>query len=301
MADIKTIARNISRIENRTDGYEKLLLQLDEPASAPGIIGITGAPGAGKSTIVDGLIQQIINRNKTVAVLCIDPSSPFNMGALLGDRVRMNKWYTHKNVFIRSMASRKALGGLSPMIIEVSDYIKNTGFDFIIIETVGVGQSEIEIAGLADVTVVILVPESGDEIQTMKSGVMEIAGIFVVNKCDRPGADHFVKHLNSMLAPVYNRTRQQIPVIKTIAENEDGLNELFFAVETLLKERSVPDNKYWLLAERAYQLIQAAKMANISKEVLFNRIKEQSANIKTFNLYRFIKQMLDKDYAKHES
>lgn len=292
MKDFKKIARNISIIENRADGYEQLLFQPEESTSFSGIIGITGAPGAGKSTIVDGLIEQIVNDNKKVAVLCIDPSSPFNMGAVLGDRIRMSKWYTNENVFIRSMASRKALGGLSPMIIEISDYIKNTGFDFVIIETVGVGQSEIEIVGLADITALILVPESGDEIQTMKSGIMEIADIFVVNKCDRLGADIFVNHLNSMLAPVYKRSNKEIPIIKTIAEKGEGLNELFTAIQKLLEERTVSDKKYWLLAERAYQLIQAGRMNNISKEVLFNRIKEESANIKAFNLYRFIKPLL---------
>ncbi len=292
MEDFKKIARNISIIENRADGYGELLFQSEEPTSFAGIIGITGAPGAGKSTIVDGLIEQIVNDNKKVAVLCIDPSSPFNMGAVLGDRIRMSKWYTNEHVFIRSIASRKALGGLSPMIIEISSYIKNAGFDFLIIETVGVGQSEIEIAGLADITTLILVPESGDEIQTMKSGIMEIADIFVVNKCDRPGADGFVKHLNSMLAPVYKRSNKVIPIIKTIAEKNQGLQELFKAIQKLLQEKSVSDKKIWLLTERAYQLIQDSRMNNISKAVLFNKIKEQSINTKAFNLYRFIKSML---------
>src|SRR5690242_16565377 len=135
MPEVKTIARNISLIESRAKGYEKILLQLKQPKHEPPIIGITGAPGAGKSTIVDGLIEQIVNDNKKVAVLCVDPSSPFNMGALLGDRIRMSKWYLNPNVFIRSFASRKALGGLSPMMIEITEYVKTAGFDYIIIET----------------------------------------------------------------------------------------------------------------------------------------------------------------------
>jgi LAO/AO transport system kinase len=139
--------------------------------------------------LVDALIGEIIAQQKTVGVLCVDPSSPFNLGALLGDRIRMSEWYNNKNVFIRSLATRGSLGGLHPKIIEITDVLKTANFDFIIVETVGVGQSEIEIAGLADTTVVVVVPEAGDEVQTMKAGLMEIANVFVVNKADRPDAD----------------------------------------------------------------------------------------------------------------
>lgn len=190
--DIKTIARCISYIENDYPGYEQLLQLLPHNDYAK-IIGITGAPGSGKSTLVNALISELLSRDKKLAILCIDPSSPFNLGALLGDRIRMNEWYNHPDVYIRSLASRGSLGGLHPRIIEISDLLKAAPFDYIIIETVGVGQSEIEIAGLADTTVVVVVPEGGDEIQTMKSGIMEIADIFVVNKADRPDAEVFEK------------------------------------------------------------------------------------------------------------
>ncbi len=288
MNDIKTIARNISLIENRIPGYETLLYNLQQSKQSTGVIGITGAPGAGKSTLIDKLIEHIVKQNKTVAVLCVDPSSPFNMGAILGDRVRMQQWYTNDQVFIRSLASRKALGGLSPMIIEITDYMRSANFDFIIIETVGVGQSEVEIAGLADITVVTVVPEGGDEIQTMKSGVMEIADIFVLNKYDRPDADRYYKYLSNMLAPVYLNHRERIPVIKTVAETGMGVDKLYFTIEKKLDLRETPENKYLLFAERAYQLIQAGKMKDIKKEDLYKSIRESMKLTNSFNLYRFI-------------
>ena len=202
----KTLARCISFIENEVAGYEELLQQL--PPSQTPIIGITGPPGAGKSTITDALIGMIVQEGKSVAVICVDPSSPFNLGALLGDRIRMSEWYNNPKVFIRSLATRGSLGGLHPKIIEISDLVKVAGFDYIIVETVGVGQSEIEIAGLADITIVVVVPEAGDEVQTMKAGLMEIADVFVVNKADRPDADIFVKNLRLMLAPAFHNHMQ---------------------------------------------------------------------------------------------
>ncbi|HYK54922.1 MAG TPA: GTP-binding protein, partial [Flavisolibacter sp.] len=163
------LARSISLVENEQQGYEELLQSLPRNDTAK-IIGITGPPGAGKSTLVDALIGELVEDGKKVAVLCVDPSSPFNLGAVLGDRIRMSDWYIHPRVFIRSLATRGSMGGLHPKIIEITELVKAARFDYIIVETVGVGQSEIEIAGLADTTVVVVVPEAGDEIQTMKAG-----------------------------------------------------------------------------------------------------------------------------------
>lgn len=281
--DFKTLSRCISLVENEADGYETLLELL--PVHHTTIIGITGPPGAGKSTLTSALIEVYNNNNKKVAVLCIDPSSPFNLGALLGDRIRMNHWYNSPNVFIRSLATRGSLGGLNPKIIEISSLLAASFFDYIIIETVGVGQSEIEIAGLADVTVVVIVPEAGDEVQTMKAGLMEIADIFVVNKADRPDADLFVKNLHQMLAPAFSNHTEEIPVLKTIASMSIGIIELTEAIERNISS-AAKVKRSWLLAEKAYQLIQEKRMKEVTKKILKEKIEEEGQG---FNLYRFVK------------
>jgi len=281
--ELKALARCISLIENEVAGYEELL-QLLPPSNKP-IIGITGPPGAGKSTLTDALIGTLIEDNKKVGILCIDPSSPFNLGALLGDRIRMSDWYNNPNVFIRSLATRGSLGGLHPKIIEISDLMKAAPFDFIIIETVGVGQSEIEIAGLADVTIVVVVPEAGDEVQTMKAGLMEIADIFVVNKSDRPDADLFVRNLRLMLAPAFHKKDIPIPVIKTIASQKQGIKELYDAIITHIDLHLFNEKKYWLLAEKTFFLIQQKRMKHISKKEI-KKLIEDAGN--DFNLYQFI-------------
>ena len=284
--DFKSISRCISLVENEVGDYEILLKSLPYNENKP-IIGITGPPGAGKSTIVDSLIGSMVNSGKQVAVLCVDPSSPFNMGALLGDRIRMSDWYSHPSVFIRSLASRGSLGGLNHKIIEITDLLRTAPFDFIIVETVGVGQSEVEIAGLADVTVVVLVPESGDEVQAMKAGLMEIADIFVVNKSDRPDADLFVKNLCTMMEPAYGKMHHEIPVLKTIASQKSGIGELFQAILASVEKAHQHHRKLWLLTEKAYQLIQYRKMKSINRESLRNDI-EALRKESHFNLYSFV-------------
>lgn len=283
--DIKALARSISLVENEHPGYEQLLTAL--PSSRTKIIGITGPPGAGKSTLVDALIGSLANAGKKVAVLCVDPSSPFNLGAVLGDRIRMSDWYTHPNVFIRSLATRGSMGGLHPKIIEITDLLKAFQFDHIIVETVGVGQSEIEIAGLADVTVVVVVPEAGDEVQTMKAGLMEIADIFVVNKSDRPDADTFVKNLRQMLAPAFSKHYNEVPVVKTVASQKEGIQELLDIILHQLQKSHLTDKTFWLLAEKAFYLVEQRRMKDIDKTTLKKEI-EAAYQKGNFNLYQFI-------------
>jgi LAO/AO transport system kinase len=285
LQNVKVLARTISLIENEVAGYEDILKSI--PHVATPVIGITGPPGAGKSTLTNELIKEMVKQGKRVAVLCVDPSSPFNLGALLGDRIRMSEWYNNANVFIRSLASRGALGGLHPKIIELTDLVKTGSFDYVIIETVGVGQSEIEIAGLADLTVVVLVPESGDEVQAMKSGLMEIADIFVVNKSDRPAADLFMKNLQLLLST--NHKKEQPAIVKTIASQGEGVEKLLRTIEERLKTQATNSKREWLLTEKAYHLIQHKRMHDINKVVLKEEIKKALDN-KSFNLYAFVEK-----------
>ncbi|PSL49568.1 LAO/AO transport system kinase [Chitinophaga niastensis] len=284
--NIKSLARCISLVENEAAGYEQLLERL--PANShTKVIGITGPPGAGKSTLVNALITHLLEQQKSVAIIAVDPSSPFNFGALLGDRIRMSQHFNNPLVFIRSMASRGALGGLSPKIIEVSDIIKAAGFDYLFIETVGVGQSEVEIAGIADTTIVVVVPEAGDEIQTMKAGLMEIADIFVVNKSDRDSADAFVKNLR-LLSHSKHHGGWEIPVIKSVATQQEGIYEITTAINQHHEIVSHQQHRHTLLlTEKAYQLIQHRRMKDVSKQQLQQEIAQQVQQ-KTFNLYRYI-------------
>lgn len=273
------LARAITFVENDISPAAQLLRKIELDSNVP-VIGITGPPGAGKSTLVNAITEQIVKEGKRIAILAIDPTSPFNFGSLLGDRIRMSQQFNNPNVYIRSLATRGALGGISAKTIEIVDVIKAAGFDLILVETVGVGQSEVEIAGLADKTVVVLVPESGDEIQNIKSGLMEIAQGFVVNKADREGADVFANNLKKLV----HGQHQQIPVFKTVADKKEGVAEL---CDWLLKPAFIDHKRRsFLLAEKAFKIIQHYRMGSVDRKRLHSAIVEAMKN-KEFNVYRF--------------
>jgi LAO/AO transport system kinase len=279
--DFKSVARALTIIENDLDGAGELLKKLAFNKEAP-IIGITGPPGAGKSTLVNSLISSLLINGNKIAVLAIDPTSPFNFGSLLGDRIRMAPHFNHPDVFIRSLATRGSLGGLSAKTIEMTDVLRAAGFDYILVETVGVGQSEVEIAGLADITLLVLVPESGDEIQNIKSGLMEIADAFIINKADRADADLFANNLKKI---VQQKKEGQLPVFKTIASSGDGVNEV---VHFILSASHLKNSrKELLLAEKAYKLIQQKRMAGVDKKKISQAIAKALAE-PGFNLYSFV-------------
>lgn len=290
--DHKALARGITIVENELNGYDQLLKQLKYTSEGK-VVGITGPPGAGKSTLVNALLNYWTKQEKKVAVIAVDPSSPFNYGALLGDRIRMSDFYNNPNVYIRSLASRGALGGLNPKIIEITDLIKNAGFDHILVETVGVGQSEVEIAGLADCTVVTLVPEAGDEIQTIKAGIMEIADIFVVNKADRAHADNMYRSLK-ILAHEKASEEHETAVVKTIATKYEGMQDLVNAIDEFMAHyNSLTEKKVQLLTDKCWQLIQADRMKKVQKNELRAGIKEALLS-EDFNLYSFTQKEIEK-------
>lgn len=311
LGDFRTIAKAITMVENNLENSEALLLNLKANPKTK-VIGITGPPGAGKSTLVNALLKQLTQapnpsqkehtpnpsqeehtpnpsqEGNKVAVLSVDPSSPFNLGALLGDRIRMSDFYLNENVFIRSLASRGSLGGLNAKIIEIIDIVRASVFDYILLETVGVGQSEVEIAGIADTTIVVMVPEAGDEVQTMKAGVMEIADIFVVNKADRDNADEFIKNLKILSHSKANEW--EIPVVKCVASQYIGIDELINVVQK--HSHFISTNaarKIHLLTEKAYQLIQQKRMKDVSKMELYELIKNKMSE-NDFNVYQIIER-----------
>lgn len=228
----RALARVISLVENEMPEKEELLRRLYPSTGRAYILGVTGSPGAGKSSLVDRLVWQLRKNNKTVGVIAVDPTSPFTGGAILGDRIRMNEHALDKGVFIRSMGTRGSLGGLSKTTKEIVKVMDAFGMDWVIIETVGVGQAELDIMYIADSTVVVLTPGAGDSIQTMKAGIMEIADVYAVNKCDMPGADRVVAETELMLDLQDDHVKWRPPVVKTsTVHNGEGIEELLAAIE----------------------------------------------------------------------
>ncbi len=281
--DFLLLAKTITHIENKGDGVATFLEGL-MPNNIP-VIGVTGPPGAGKSTLISALIGDWVNKGKKVAVLSVDPSSPFHKGAILGDRIRMKEWYLNPNVFIRSLASRGHLGGLTSSMIELTTLLQSVGFDVVVLETVGVGQSEVEVASLANTTIVVLVPEAGDEVQMMKSGLMEVADLFVVNKSDRPDAQVFANHIQQMLMEAGHDT-EHIKVVKTVASQGVGIQELIVAINEHHALVSKKGGNVKLILSKVVQLIVAHKMRQIDLTKMNEQLLEEYEKPQ-FNIFKF--------------
>jgi LAO/AO transport system kinase len=244
--DVRSLARAISAVENRAPGWSELLKTLFPHSGRARVLGLTGPPGAGKSTLVDQLARFYRKDNRTVGIIAVDPTSPYTGGAILGDRIRMQDHFSDPGIYIRSMATRGSLGGLARTTADVTTVLDASGRDLILIETVGVGQDEVDIVRLADVTIVILVPGMGDDVQTIKAGIMEIADIFVINKSDRDGAEHVEREIRSLQSLAMRSDGWTPPIVKTVASQGTGIGELAGAVasyESYLQEKNLALNK----------------------------------------------------------
>lgn len=230
--DERALARAISHIESGSVRGQELLRSVRELTGRAAVVGITGSPGAGKSTLTDALIGELRQRGKRVGVVAIDPTSPFSGGAILGDRIRMTRWHSDEDVYIRSMATRGHLGGLAAATLQVVALLDAVGFDYVLIETVGVGQSEVDIVQAADTTVVVLTPGQGDGVQAFKAGIMEIADLFCINKYDQPGADRLRREVQAALElGMADGQTWFAPIVGTVATKGEGVGELLDRIE----------------------------------------------------------------------
>jgi len=279
--DARAIARGISLVESAGDDGPSLVREVFAQTGRAFLVGVTGAPGAGKSTLVDGLVSRWRKAGRTVGVIAVDPTSPFSGGALLGDRVRMQSHAQDAGVFIRSMATRGHLGGLARATADAALVLDASGKDVVTIETVGVGQDEVEVARMADVSIVVLVPGMGDDVQALKAGVMEIADIFVVNKSERDGADRTVAEIDSLLSlHAYEEGEWRPPVVRTEATTGHGLDEVVATIERFRTQAGMVESRrrarastqlQSILADRLMKQV-ALRLTGVALEQLVDRI-----------------------------
>ena len=268
--DTRALSRVITRVENRSADSLDILRQLFPHTGKSQIIGVTGSPGSGKSTLVDRLAAEFRKKNNTVGIIAVDPSSPFTGGAILGDRIRMQTLGVDPGVYIRSMATRGHLGGLAAATADVAAVLEAAGKDPVLIETVGVGQDEIDIVKLAEISIVVLVPGMGDDIQALKAGIMEIGDIFVINKCDRPGVEKMERAILGLLSLGHRADGWQPPIVKTTATKGEGVAELLEAIDRyyVFFRNSISRSRKKQEAERQ-------RLINLLEERLVNTAVEQ--------------------------
>ena len=277
----RKIAQAITVIENQRDKGFELLKKLYRETSLAYLVGITGPPGSGKSTLTDKIVSKWREKGLKVAVIAIDPTSKFSGGALLGDRIRMSNVSTDRGVFIRSMATRGSLGGLNPAIYDTILLLSAAGYDYILIETVGVGQNEVDIVDLADTTLVVTVPEAGDEIQTFKAGLMEVGDLFVLNKSDRPGVDKMQLTLEQMIN-LADKKGWEPPIVKTVATKNNGIDKLTTKInehKSYLQESNLlEDNREEVMRRQLVNLLEEKVLAKIVNPI--KQSKEFAAKMK---------------------
>ena len=264
---MRAIARAATLIEAQTAAGRHLVTHLFPHTGRSHIVGITGPPGAGKSTLTDQITKALRQAGKTVGIIAVDPSSPYSKGALLGDRIRMGDHYRDSGVFIRSMATRGSLGGVARSTLELALLLDASGRDVVLVETVGVGQDEIEIARLADVTVVVLVPGFGDDVQALKAGIMEIADVFAINKADLPGVERLEHEIRSMQSLAY-ASEPITPLCRVTATTGDGVRDLLTAIEACSKNRRVLRNQIEKWTVRLRDMLHDQLLAEIPRHEL---------------------------------
>ena len=268
--DPRTLARAISAVEDHSPESVELLKALFPFTGKALVVGVTGAPGSGKSTLVDQLAREYRRQQRTVGIIAVDPTSPYTGGAILGDRIRMQSHHADQGIYIRSMATRGYLGGLASTTADVATVLDAAGKDIILIETVGVGQDEIDIVRLADVTIVMLVPGMGDDVQTIKAGIMEIADIFVINKSDREGAERVEREIRALQTLAARGDHWTPPIIKTVATEGKGVPELAQAIENYIafikRENLALDKKVQNWRERLVEMLRESLLERVLRE-----------------------------------